>query len=309
LAEEKTKFADQYTAVSTERDKIKADMQTMREEHDAAIAALDQEISQLQNQLDKRESDVERLRLALPDVDKFAQPPDGQITWVNQRSQTVWVDLGSADGLRPQVTFSVSEAGLEDAAATEQKGAIEISRILGPHSALATITEDVATNPLQPGDRIFSQVWDRGRKVGFAIAGFIDIDKDGKEDLEKLKSIIAASGGVVDAAPDATGARQGEMKVSTRYLVVGEYPEQPRMAALQTSWTELREEAESLGVETIALEEFLSLMGWRDEARSVPLDATATAADFPVQAHTQEMPRKTGQPAGGFKPRLPRSPY
>ena len=69
-----------------------------------------------------------------------------------------------------------------------------------------------------PGDRIFSQVWDRGRQVGIGIAGFVDIDNDGKDDLDKLKAIIAASGGVVDAAPDETGKQrrraEGEHAVS-----------------------------------------------------------------------------------------------
>ena len=138
---------------------------------------------------------------------------------------------------------------------------------------------------------------------------FVDLDGDGVEDLGKLKSIIAASGGVVDAAPNAAGEKEGELKVSTRYLILGEYPNDARLGALRTSWDELGNQAESLGVETVALDEFLSLIGWRNEARSVPLGSTAQARDFPPTEREQELPRKTGRASGVFKPRLPSTTY
>jgi hypothetical protein len=207
------------------------------------------------------------------------------------------------------VTFAVAEAGLEDAAASEQKGSIEITKIEGPHRAEATITSDDATNPIMPGDRIFSQVWDRGRKVGIAIAGKIDIEGDGQDDLEKLKSIVTASGGTVDAAPNAAGDNEGSLKVSTRFLVQGDYPSGARDQALLKSWNAMEDDADALGVEKVSLDEFLSLMGWRSDSRSTPMDDTAGAADFPPQAVEQEMPRPIVQPSGGFKKRLPNTTF
>jgi hypothetical protein len=309
MAAERQKFTDDYARINTEKQGIQKQMDELRAAHEEAIATLNTEKSQLQRQIDELEDSIAKLRLGLPEVDQFAQPADGRITWVNQRLGTVSVDLGSADGLRPQVTFSVAASGLEDAAEADKKGAIEITEILGPHAARARITEDEPTDPLQPGDRIYSQVWDRGRQVGFGIAGVIDLDKDGKDDLERFKAIIAASGGVVDAAPDATGKKQGEMKVSTRYLVLGEYPNDARLGELRTSWLELEREAKALGIETIGLDEFLSLMGWRREARSVPLGPGARAEDFPVRPRGQELPRETGQPGGAFRRRLPTTTY
>src|SRR5690606_3171478 len=98
------------------------------------------------------------------------------------------------------------------------------------------------------GDRIYSQVWDRGRTVGFAIAGDIDLDKDGKDDLQRLKDIITANSGRVDAAPDTAGALEGDLKIDTRYLVLGEYPDgtQKRDEALRAAWTTLSDDAERL---------------------------------------------------------------
>jgi hypothetical protein len=154
-------------------------------------------------------------------------------------------------------------------------------------------------------------VWDRGRQVGFALAGFIDLNDDRQSDLEQVKNIITSSNGRIDAAPDKEGVKQGEIKVDTRFLVLGEYPESPGELndKLRQSWNDLGDEAERLGVETIALHEFVKLMGWQLENRSVPLDAGARAEDFPPAPVTDEMPRKTRQPAGVFKKRLPGRTY
>jgi hypothetical protein len=309
MASERQKFTDEYARINAANEAVSKQMEELRAAHDEAMAKANTEKTQLDNQIATLETSIEKLRLGLPDVDQFAQPADGEITYVNQSLGTVNVNLGSDDGLRPQVTFSVASAGRDDAAQAEKKGSIEITQILGPHQARARITADEATDPLQRGDRIFSQVWDRGRQVGFGIAGFVDFNKDRKSDLELLKSVIAASGGVVDAAPDAAGKKQGELKVSTRYLVLGDYPNDARLGDLRESWNVLSEEAEALGIETIALDEFLSLMGWRSEARSVNMSATARAQDFPVQPREQELPRETGQPAGVFRKRLPTTPY
>jgi predicted nucleic acid-binding Zn-ribbon protein len=308
-AGQREKFDEDYARINGEKDDIQKQMDELRAEHDSAMTKLEGEKTQLENQIAKLEQSIDKLRLGVPNPDQFAQPADGRVTGVSQRYATVYLDLGSADGLRPQVTFAVAEAGLEDAAAAEQKGSIEVTKIVGPHMAEARITSDSATNPIMPGDRVFSQVWDRGRQVGIGIAGFVDLDKDRKSDLEMLKSIVAASGGVVDAAPDETGKKQGSLKVSTRYLVLGDYPNASNMGELKTSWNDLTQEAESLGIKTIALDEFLSLMGWQVESRSIVMGAGARAEDFPPEPLGEPMPRRPGKAGGAFAPRLPKSTY
>jgi hypothetical protein len=308
-AKARTDFDEDRSRMTSENEGYQKKLAELQTAHDEAMAKLETDKSELETQIVKLQQSIEKLRLGLPDVDQFAQPADGRIIGVEQGFATVTINLGSADGLRPQVTFSVSDAGLDDAAAAEKKGSIEVTRILGPHMAEAKITSDAAVNPLLRGDRVYSQVWDRGRQVGFGIAGIIDVDDDGTSDLDRLKAIIGAGGGVVDAAPDASGAQQGNLKVSTRYLILGEYPTDGRHAAFQQSWNDLSEEAETLGIETISVGEFLSLMGWKSETRSVAMGAGSRAEDFPPEARGQDLPRKTGQPAGAFKRRLPTSTY
>jgi hypothetical protein len=311
LAAERVKFEESRKAMSAENDRIKGDMEKLQATHTDAVAKMTAEITGLKNTIGNLERDLDKVKAGVPSADQFAQPADGRITWVNQRYAKVWIDLGSADGLRPQVTFSVAAQGDADAEAAAKKGSIEVVRILEPHMAEAQITSDDPKNPLLPGDRIYSQVWDRGRQVGFGIAGFVDIDNDRRSDLQQLKDIIAANNGRVDAAPDDTGKKQGELKVDTRYLILGQFPEGTlaNEGELRKSWEELSTEAERLGIETVPLEEFLKLMGWRVDTRSVALGSGSRVEDFPPRPLEQEMPRKPVQPSGVFKKRLPGVSY
>jgi len=311
LADVQAKAKQQYDEISTKNKDIEKSMQDDRAKHAEEMAKMNAEKTAVETANTKLERQVEKLREGLPEVDQFAQPADGRVTWVNQRYGKVWIDLGSSDGLRPQVTFSVAAEGNADAEQAEKKGSIEVIRVLDAHMAEAQITSDDPKNPILTGDRIYSQVWDRGRTVGFAIAGEIDLDKDGKDDLQRLKDIVSANSGRVDASPDEAGAQQGELKVDTRYLVLGAYPDgtQARDEALRKSWTDLSEDAERLGIETIPLEEFVKLMGWRVDNRSVAMDATSRAEDFPPEKLGDVPPRKTVQPSGVFKKRLPAVSY
>lgn len=311
LADVQAKAKQQYDEISAKNADIAKSMEGDRAKHAEEMAKINAEKTAVETANAKLERLVDKLREGVASPDQFAQPADGRVTWVNQRYGKVWIDLGSSDGLRPQVTFSVAAEGNADAEQAEKKASIEVIRILDAHMAEAQITSDDPKNPILTGDRIYSQVWDRGRTVGFAIAGKIDLDKDGKDDLQRLKDIIAANSGRVDAAPDEAGALEGELKIDTRYLVQGEYPTGtlPRDMALTASWKTLSEDAERLGIETIPLEEFVKLMGWRIDNRSVVMDATSRAEDFPPEAQGDVPPRKTVQPSGVFKKRLPGVSY
>jgi hypothetical protein len=311
LADEQVKFQQDRANMAASQDKMKGDLAKLQATHDEAVAKSTAEVNSLKNTISKLEHDIDRLKTGIPSADQFAQPADGRITWVDQREMKVWIDLGSADGLRPQVTFSVAAQGSADAEAAKKKGSIEVIRILDAHMAEAQITNDDPKNPIMPGDRIFSQVWDRGRQVGFGIAGFIDLDKDKKSDLQQLKDIITANNGRVDAAPDDSGKKVGELKVDTRYLVLGTFPEGtlPVEGEIRKSWQELSEEAQRLGIETIPLDEFLKLMGWRVDAKSIVMGAGSRGADFPPRPLGEQLPRKPVQPAGVFQKRLPNVSY
>jgi len=308
-ASERTKFGKQYEEINVAKEEIAAQLEEKRNEIDEAAAKNATAQNSLNEKIVKLERVAEILKTNQLDPDPFAQPADGVIRYVNQRNRTVWINIGEADSLRPQVTFSVYDGDQNDALSAERKGSIEITRILSDHMAEATITDDRATRPLMSGDKIYSQVWNRGRQVGFAITGVIDFNDDGQSDLEQLKRIITLNNGKVDAVPGESGTIDGKMTVDTRYLILGTHPSDARQGDLRIAWEKMSEEATTLGIETKTLNEFLILMGWQSDRRAVKLGSGARSDDFPARPEEDYKPVRSDPRANLFRPRKPQPSY
>jgi hypothetical protein len=220
---------------------------------------------------------------------------DGRISWVNQNG-TVWINLGEADSLRRQITFSVFDTDQRDAAKAKKKGSIEVTRILGDHLAEARITQDDARNPILTSDQVYSQVWERGNKLHFALTGIIDLDGDGQSDLQLARDLIELNGGVVDSYIGEEGNVVGNMSVVTRYLVLGEYPEEARKTAVREGWQSMNEEASDFGVEVITLDEFLNQMGYQTSDRAVELSGGSQSSGSETDS---------SDASSAFRPRSP----
>ncbi|NOY28722.1 MAG: hypothetical protein GXP28_00680 [Planctomycetes bacterium] len=308
-ASERTKFGKQYEEINVAKEEIAAQLEEKRNAIDEAAAKNATVQTSLNEKIVKLERVTEILKTNQLDPDPFAQPADGVIRYVNQRNRTVWINIGEADNLRPQVTFSVYDGDQNDALSAERKGSIEITRILSDHMAEATITDDRAIRPLMSGDKIYSQVWNRGRQVGFAITGMIDFDDDGRSDIEQLKRIITLNNGKVDAVPGQSGTIDGKMTVDTRYLILGTHPSDARQGDLRIAWEKMSEEATTLGIETKTLNEFLILMGWQSDRRVVKLGSGARSTDFPARPEENYKPVRSDPRANIFRPRKPQPSY
>lgn len=102
-----------------------------------------------------------------------------------------------------------------------------------------------------PQSPAVSDVWDPSRSIGIGIAGAVDLDGDGINDLARLKSMIETNGGTVVAFQESDGSVQGELDSATRYLVVADEPVNDA----------LLKEARKHAVETINLDRLLKWMG------------------------------------------------
>jgi hypothetical protein len=270
-AEQVQKRDEQITALTQQNEEQKNQLETKINQQDQQIFRLSQELKKLKE-------------------DTF-EVADGAIASVNQASQVAFINLGRDDGLFPRVTFSVYDAGENNATTAAKKGSIEVTRILGPHLAEATITRDTVANPITSGDPIYSPIWHRGRSESFALAGMFDVDGDGKNDLELLRNLIKVSGGILDAEIGDDGKISGAMSVNTRYLVQGEEPnvtfsEGQDSTAVQSAaeiYSKMISDAGNLGVKIISLEEFLDRVGWQPDQRTVPLGRSANPDDFPAE--------------------------
>ena len=276
LASERTNF----NQVRGQLEKQRADLTQSRErittEFEGQLAVATANMEEARTELNKSE----RSRKNLLETRTLESPSfeiaDGRITYVNQRSQTVWINLGEADALRRQITFSVFESNLSEADRADKKGSIEIIRLLGPHLAEAKISSDDPRNPILPGDQIYSQIWQRGKMLRFALTGLIDLNGDGLSDLQKAKDLITMNGGVVDASAGNDGEVDGEMTINTRYLVLGKRPTQPSKASLAEMYDRMSKDANTLGVETVSLVDFLNQMGYEPREKAVRYGQGAT---------------------------------
>lgn len=218
--------------------------------------------------------------------DQSFDTPDGKVVWVNQKARIVQLNLGRADGLRRQISFSVFDVDENNLAKAEKKGSIEVTRILGDHRAEARISDDAFSDPIVPGDVVYSPLWQPGQSMRFALAGFMDIDGDGRSDRKLVKNLISINGGVVDAEVSRDAGRSGELSIRTRYLVLGEKPKVAENSAAGASDSEIVqygrivEEAKQLGVQQLAVERLLSDLGYRGAAKTVALGKNAREQDF-----------------------------
>ena len=69
------------------------------------------------------------------------------------------------------------------------------------------------------------------------------------------------------------------MSIKTKYLVRGEEPNEKDTAAIE-GFTKISEEAQTLGIRTISLHDFLDYLGYKVEDRTVRLGPNANPKDF-----------------------------
>jgi len=187
------------------------------------------------------------------------EEPDGHVVRVSSSGELVWIDLGSADGLRRQQSFSVYAKQETDFQNAMPKATIEIDSVDGPKTAQARVVSKVDDNPIAPQDVIFSPTWQPGQRLHFALAGKLDYNDDGVADNGLIKDLILTNGGIVDAEVDEHGRRTGTVSITTRYLVVGDPPSDQPDAAVNNAYNELLSQAEELGIEPIVIKHLLEM--------------------------------------------------
>jgi hypothetical protein len=301
-AADRNQFAADRAKTDQDRQQLLATLQQQDTGYKAQIADRDTQIKQLQAEALKMTQSISGLMARLKPPTGSYEIADGHVSWVNQGG-IVWIDLGSADALRPLVTFSVYDADVRDTTRATPKGTLEVTMLMGEHQAEARVTSDDVRNPILQGDGIYSPAWHRGKQQHFALTGIIDIDGDGMSDLQMVRNLISLNDGIVDAYLGDDGAVEGTMSVNTRYLVVGKIPEGAFRMKQMEGWQAMTKDAATLGVETLTLDQFLDQMGYRPDARAVRLGAGASARDFPVRPAEESMSGTSVVPPA-FRPRV-----
>ncbi len=106
----------------------------------------------------------------------------------------------------------------------------------------------------------------------------MDIDGDGESDRQRIRDLIALNGGVIDEEVDGD-KKTGEMSINTKYLVLGSPPGTGDEGKL-SSYSDIRGEAQTLGVKILNAKDFLDYMGYKPQDRTVNLGKHAKSNDF-----------------------------
>ncbi|MDR0609033.1 MAG: hypothetical protein LBG58_02895 [Planctomycetaceae bacterium] len=243
--------------------------------------------------------------------------PDGKIVSVSQQSGSVFVNLGSEDGLMTRMTFSVyspsitgisfgnndpeHEAVICEVCKREQslnasKASIEIIRILGPHKAEGRILDDVLTNPIVAGDVIYTPIWKPGQKQRFALASGMRISGIGRRDsdprqsdLNEIIRLIRANGGEIDCyisdgdEEHKRGDIVGDITRDTTFIVLGDLSDEDNQdQTMMESQAKMLKTAEQYAVKKINLRELLSRMGWKNVTPVRGFGNTAVEGDLAI---------------------------
>lgn len=290
-------LTDERGKFNADRERFKAQEASLAAKLENARKTSEAEVAKLQSSLERNNVEMQKLINLVQErgekiddlVKETFEVADGEITWVNQREGTVWVNLGRADGLARQTSFAVYAADTNDVTKAGKKGSIEITQVLGDHVSEARIVEDRVTDPLMTGDKINTPIWSPGERRSFALAGKLDVDADGKSDLRMILNLVSLNGGVVDCYQDdktwtvltGDGKPGGRMNPNTRFLVVGEAPEGANLPKeALTEYSKMIGEAKKLGIKTIPLKELLAQMGWRESTRVVTFGPGGNPSDF-----------------------------
>ncbi|MCS6851881.1 MAG: hypothetical protein NZ700_12020 [Gemmataceae bacterium] len=237
--------------------------------------------------------------------------PKGKILSVDRDGTMAYIDLGSADNVKPKLTFSIFGSA-PGKPGSVRKGALEVVQVLGQHLSLARITdnynldlgslraamellkkhggvdpkaadrvienlENVQVNqrrtPIISGDLLYNAAWSPTLREHVAIAGLIDLTGDGLDNSDVLKRDLEAQGIIVDAYLDPRDGTVHGPGISrqTNYLILGETIHPSRMK-------ELVDQATELGVTQVTARRFLALIGYRLPRRgSLPGGVTVAA--------------------------------
>ena len=293
-------YTNERAAIVAQQERIANDLTTVQKGYEDALDAKNKDLKKANEALAGIKKDYKTATDKVRDL--IQEVPDtflGSIKWVNQNTHLVWINLGEADALRPQITFSVYAPGADEASEITKKASIRVTKILGEHLAEAKILEDKDIDPILPGDKIFTPLWNKDEKRHFALTGFADIDGDGVDDRQRIYALIELNGGVIDAPMGKDGKRHGEMSLNTRYLILGKVPEAAVTPGLFQDFNDMNRKASELNVETITLQKFLEMIGWKNEAKVVD-----SSGALPVEVNPSP-PTSTGTISDLFKPRRP----
>jgi hypothetical protein len=273
----------QLAKVEGEKRGLQGKLATLTRDNKEVRDALDETRSRLEALAQKSNVDLRALEAQALDARAVQMlkswKKDWQVVNMDRKGTMPYISLGSADGLTPQVTFSVHAVGLDGKLNSNPKGTLEVVRVIGPHLAQARLTsvKDNRADPILKGDRLFNPTWDPNRKRRVALAGIADLGGDGTDNTEDFRRLMKSQNvdldAYIDTKDDKTPKVVGKgITTQTDYLILGDSLDganHPRSRdrvyadAYNRQVTAMKAKAAANGVSMISLRKYLDLIGYQ----------------------------------------------
>jgi hypothetical protein len=127
------------------------------------------------------------------------------------------------------MNFTIFDRGSPGIPTDRPKGTIELTMVTDQYSVGRIVKTFSTINPMFPGDIVYSPAWSPNEPMRFALIGKLDVNRDGRDDREDLKRMIAAAGGIVDfdLPPPEAGKPSGELTGRCAWYVYDDPKERP----------------------------------------------------------------------------------
>ena len=268
------------TRAETKQKKAEEELRTKDKQLKDTVESLQQTNARLAALYEKSGVDAASLEAKVLDAKAVAALRTWQENWkivdLDRRGTMPYINLGSADHVTPQLTFSVHGVGPNGKPLPTVKGTIEVVKVLGEHlsQARVTSTADPGRDPILKGDLLFNPSWHPTQKKHVALVGLIDLTGDGRDSLPEMMRGLARQNVEVDAWMNSNDASiQGKgITNQTDFLVVGSGSESLTGArsrdqkfgpAVDKAIKEMKEKAAANGVAIVSLKKYLELIGYR----------------------------------------------
>jgi len=234
---------------------------------------------------------IRDIRDRLERKETFLDRPDGKITFADYRRGEVRANVTRAMGARPQMRFTIFDAGAAGISTDKPKGTIELTTV-GERESIGRVVQTMnPINPIRVNDQVYSPAWSANEPMRFALIGKIDINRDGRDDREDLKRLIESAGGIVDydLPPPELGRETGKLTGADAWYVIDERPTFYEVYSTKTKGVTASENAEflkkqsdairearSVGVRPMLIERLLPFLGYDYHA---PIRGRAEAVD------------------------------
>jgi predicted nuclease with TOPRIM domain len=261
--------------LNAENNQSLADLAQERESRTNERKKLQKDVVDLENRIDFMKGKIDALEMI------SFEEPDGYIRRIDTTTNSVYIDLGQADGLKTRMTFGVysKEGSGVGRGAEDVKARIEVTQLIDAHLAVARVIQSDLTRPIVPGDLIYTPIWSPGLIEKISIVGPIDLDNDGRSDREEFRRMLAVSGCILDNEINDEGERipaGGKITVQTKFLVVSDIPDASQIVGVKEKEIaakigkqnkDLLSEARVNGVRVVKFTDFLAHIGYLSKRR------------------------------------------